>query len=315
MRDHVLNQLGLQAGTDKSDVGQDYLHHYDRNFHHLRDQNISLLEIGVFNGSSIRMWEKYFSFAKIVGIDVEERCKIYASDQTEIEIGSQTDVQFLAEIGSRYQPTIVIDDGSHMAAHNLITFNALFEFVQPGGFYVVEDLYLHYPESSRYREGASQLPADYFAGMAMKLAQSCSGIVPFPQSDAGIVKNIDRIEFFRRGVLIQKKLAVDQLEVFKKAERLVHSWPDSTLWHALSTFALANNLGLERAENASRAAIALDPNQNASIVRLIHILELQRRHSEALAEARALEGRTKGDSSLAKTISRLEQKTGSNSGV
>ena len=49
---------------------------------------------------------------------------------------------FLRSLGDQYGPfDLIIDDGSHVNAHILASFNALFgDYLKPGGFYVIEDL-------------------------------------------------------------------------------------------------------------------------------------------------------------------------------
>jgi hypothetical protein len=39
---------------------------------------------------------------------------------------------------------IIIDDGSHLPEHQLVSFTALFPFVRPGGVYVIEDIETSY---------------------------------------------------------------------------------------------------------------------------------------------------------------------------
>ncbi len=63
----TLDALGLKHRTDKASSGHDYLTFFDSFFAPLRDQPITLLEIGVFNGASLRTWEEYFPRGKIVG--------------------------------------------------------------------------------------------------------------------------------------------------------------------------------------------------------------------------------------------------------
>jgi len=50
-----------------------YFDIYSRYFERYRDRPITMLEIGVFRGGSLRMWKKYFHpDSTIVGIDVDE---------------------------------------------------------------------------------------------------------------------------------------------------------------------------------------------------------------------------------------------------
>jgi hypothetical protein len=56
-----------------------YFDIYTRYFERFRDHPITMLEIGVFRGGSLRMWKKYFHpDSTIVGIDVDESCQLAA---------------------------------------------------------------------------------------------------------------------------------------------------------------------------------------------------------------------------------------------
>jgi hypothetical protein len=64
---------------------------YDKHFSKYRELSINFLEIGVLNGGSLQIWEKYFPKAKIFAIDIDEKCKQYETDRTKIFIGDQAD--------------------------------------------------------------------------------------------------------------------------------------------------------------------------------------------------------------------------------
>jgi hypothetical protein len=133
MDDMSLNALGILCGTDKSDLGYGYLRHYERALAGFRDLPMNLIEIGVDNGASTRMWKRYFAKALIVGVDIQERCRAFEEDRIRIEIGSQADGEFIDGLVSKFPPTIIIDDGSHQAPHIIFTFERVFPALLPGG--------------------------------------------------------------------------------------------------------------------------------------------------------------------------------------
>src|SRR6185503_10228084 len=114
------------AGTDKSRLRQNYLVHYERMLERFRDRPITLLEIGVHNGASLRVWEQYFKSASIVGVDIEPKSSRFVRERVQIEIGSQFDADFLAALSRKYQPEVIIDDGSHIDEHQIFSFEHLF---------------------------------------------------------------------------------------------------------------------------------------------------------------------------------------------
>jgi hypothetical protein len=146
-----LKILGMAQGTDKHDAdhsfaGVSYLDVYEQYFHPLRDEPIALLEIGVKDGASLRMWKSYFPRADIFGIDIDPRCKTLEEDRIRIATGSQADGQFLAGcFGERPRFHIIIDDGSHINQLTLASFRHLFDRrLRSGGMYIIEDLRCSY---------------------------------------------------------------------------------------------------------------------------------------------------------------------------
>jgi hypothetical protein len=107
---------------------------------------ITVLEIGVLNGGSLQMWQKYFGpNATIVGIDIYDDCKKFEKENIKIRIGSQADKIFLKELTKEFpQIDVLIDDGSHRVLHQIITFEYLFKFIKLGGVYLVEDTHTSY---------------------------------------------------------------------------------------------------------------------------------------------------------------------------
>jgi hypothetical protein len=146
----VLDAIAMTGHTDKSSLlypnrcAWDYCRHYEELFEDLRHEPINLMEIGVAGGGSLEMWLRYFTRARIVGIDIDPECTRHARGRAEVRIGSQDDEQFLRSVAADSPPTIIVDDGSHIAAHIIKTFEVLFPLLAPGGFYAIEDLYLHF---------------------------------------------------------------------------------------------------------------------------------------------------------------------------
>ena len=122
---------------------------YEKHFARWQNQPIKFLEIGILNGGSLQMWQKYFgSYAKIVGIDIDPRCKNYESPGIDIRIGDQSDPKFLQSLIDEFGPfDVVLDDGSHQVAHVHKTFEFLYPTVTKNGTYLIEDLHAHYWDS------------------------------------------------------------------------------------------------------------------------------------------------------------------------
>lgn len=126
-----------------------YFDAYERHFARFRGREISVLEIGVQNGGSARMWREYFGAGcQIYGIDIDERCKNLESEGIKIFIGSQENRDFWAKIRREIPKVdILIDDGGHTMAQQIVTFEEAFSLVKDGGVYLCEDLHTSYWQS------------------------------------------------------------------------------------------------------------------------------------------------------------------------
>lgn len=132
---------------------------------------LKILEIGAKEGRSAAGWTKYFDDATVDMMTYggakndltfeRMECKLGdCSNVTRFE-GDQSDTDFLDTVLKQRQGgwDIIIDDASHVPAHNIITFEHLWKNVRPGGLYVVEDI-----ETSYYPKGRVY-GYDFEAGM------------------------------------------------------------------------------------------------------------------------------------------------------
>jgi hypothetical protein len=120
-----------------------YLDIYHRHFSGFRGASPVVVEIGVSQGGSLRMWRDYFGpGCRIVGIDVDPRCRQFADDGIEILIGSQDDREFLASVREQLpRIDILIDDGGHTMGQQIATFEELYRHIQPLGIFLCEDMH------------------------------------------------------------------------------------------------------------------------------------------------------------------------------
>ena len=130
-------------------------HRYDRYYpiflENLRNLKFNMLEIGIYEGGSLALWEKYFPFADIYGVDKNhewrsERCKTFKLDQSKL-----SDLKII--VSEIPQCRLIIDDGSHHPVHQFNTFLELFQnLLLNGGVYIIEDIECNYwrPETNTY---------------------------------------------------------------------------------------------------------------------------------------------------------------------
>ena len=140
----TLDQIALNLGTDKSSKFHNYTEKYDFYFSKMRNEKLKILEIGIQNGFSLKMWKQYFQNSEIFGIDTAD-CSRFQEDRINVLLGSQNDLSFLEFVNKEYGPfDIIIDDGSHFNDDMKKSFDFLFPLLKNDGIYVVEDLHCCY---------------------------------------------------------------------------------------------------------------------------------------------------------------------------
>jgi capsular polysaccharide biosynthesis protein len=204
-----LDALGLKHGTDKSSRGHGFLASYEYFFREFRDDAFNLLEIGGLNGASLRMWEEYFPNARIICIDTNPKVAAHASGRITVEIGSAGDKDYLAAFRKTHRRArIVIDDGSHRWDHQRIALRGLFGMVEPGGFYVVEDIHTSFEPG--YAGDDSEPFFNFLNRLAEYLHLRGDRRLEFEARNnprlVRIAQQIDMIAFVERSCIIRKKL-------------------------------------------------------------------------------------------------------------
>ena len=119
---------------------------YDRHFAPYRRKPITVVEFGVSHGGSLQMWKWYFGKrARIIGVDIDPRCRDLAEDRVEVVIGDQADRDFLRSLRERVGAIdVLIEDGGHQMTQQIATFEEMWPAVRPGGVYLAEDLHTSY---------------------------------------------------------------------------------------------------------------------------------------------------------------------------
>lgn len=129
----TLNDLALKYGSDKSSEWHNYCPFYEQT---LPKNPKRLLEIGCFKGASIRMWREWFPETEIHALDLFEEHPIPDISGVIFHKGHQCDWQLLEQL-RKLNFDIVIDDGSHNARDQMMTFFGLFN----GKHYYIEDVH------------------------------------------------------------------------------------------------------------------------------------------------------------------------------
>jgi hypothetical protein len=183
---------------DKTDkIENRLLDEYQIAFRDLFDKPIRLLEIGIFRGGSLQLWDTVFRHpeTRIVGIDLRIP-PLKCSPRVVASVCDQNDTEGLRRIAKEHGPFhVIIDDGAHMARETRNCFDTLFGEVVPGGFYGIEDWAVGYwpDQLPEYRgmvefvtELVQRVPSLNIGGVRITVGPGClalfqKSVVPFAE--------------------------------------------------------------------------------------------------------------------------------------
>lgn len=141
-----LDALALQSGADKGSNYHNYTEVYAQYFAPLKDRPIKFLEIGIYQGSSVKLWESYFKQADLHFIDITFSEVQYYSPRSHYHLANQENPRdlekFIRAAGGDFD--IILDDGGHTMNMQIVSFKTLFPHLKSGGLYIIEDLHTSY---------------------------------------------------------------------------------------------------------------------------------------------------------------------------
>lgn len=195
---HTLDDIALSHHTDKSSGGHGYTRTYERLLGGMRYHPLRLLELGVWEGASLRTWRDYLPNATILAVDKHDRG--VEVNGVEIIITGQDD----PAIAERGPFDIVIDDASHLSSLTIASFRNLWPQITRGGMYVIEDLQTSY-DTKHYGSEASDNPTTGHTAMNFlkRLADEVNRS-EFPREHWLHVDHVDRVEFVTNMCIVHK---------------------------------------------------------------------------------------------------------------
>jgi hypothetical protein len=225
------SDIWSQSRKLKSDKWEHYFEIYDHCLSKFYEKKISFLEIGIQNGGSLEVAQKLFSPESLIsGLDIDKQCANLSSILSDVNIfiGSQSDEKILNKIVSEHNKKfdVIIDDGSHLQSDMIFTFTRLFQFLNDGGVYLIEDTHTNY--SPLHQESFFGIGLyDYFKGISERLnldymdPQSRQRFkIPREQRESknyyyDISHFIYSVEFFDSVIAIRKKQKLEPLRIQK----------------------------------------------------------------------------------------------------
>ena len=150
---------GWKAYTDKNLVHRYVDNLYEDLFKDIRFSTKKVLEIGIYGGGSMLLWQKYFENATIYGVDKLFCIKEFIEQERMVQIIGDAYSDDIANMLPSNEFDIVIDDGPHTVESFKLFIEKYWSKVKPGGYFIIEDIYDnvaqeligHLPEEYRTR--------------------------------------------------------------------------------------------------------------------------------------------------------------------
>lgn len=201
-----------------------YLEHYDEFLSSWQGRDVSFLEIGVYKGGSLPMWQGFLGpGSRLVFCDIDPACQALALPGTTVEIGDQADPAFLERLGATHGPfDLIVDDGGHQMHQQITSFRHLWPRLNDRGLYVVEDVHTSYWPGfgGGLREPASfiEFAKDLIDRMHSWYTEDDAGFPLHP-----LAREIGAIRFYDSLVVIEKRLKEPPVSITAKNGELGRS--------------------------------------------------------------------------------------------
>ena len=200
-----LTKLSSKYKCDKSQKKQNYTGKYHARLKDMRPFEFNMLEFGFGKGKSAQMWLEYFPKANVVSVDIRDpkEYQKFQNNRFEYIQADQTDKNKVADIITKYRNFyLVIDDASHVPEDQQFTLGYMFPFVEPGGWYVIEDLLCPRSHSKTLPKSRRTIPV-------LKEFINTDGLFNSPTIDKNqkmyLRDHIDYIKLYEKIAFIKKR--------------------------------------------------------------------------------------------------------------
>ena len=163
----IANKYNTDKGTNKlcdnGFCGHGFTEFYYDFFSKYR--NPVILEIGVFKGNSIRMFNEFFGGkCEIYCLDVNPDYDVsHLGENIHFSVLDQGDIKEFVKNLNGIKFDIILDDASHIQYNQMLSYSVFRKLLKPNGIYVMEDIHTSFLESW----GAKKEPTttlDFFVG-------------------------------------------------------------------------------------------------------------------------------------------------------
>lgn len=192
-----------------------YSQFYERHFESIGPVS-SVLEYGVLHGASIRWLRRMFPQAAIVGIDILPQQPEWPTGPgityLNVDQGDRPAVSRMLQTLSR-RFDLVVEDGSHLPAHQANCLAETFPWLRAGGLYVLEDLQTSHPQHPYYRTHCEPGTPDSLHLLLLIEHRKAMG----QALQAGDVERLSQADVFTRIDVARLADMIAEIDIFHRA--------------------------------------------------------------------------------------------------
>lgn len=165
----------------------------------------NMIELGIFMGGSIALYEEIYSPRRLVGVDIAskrvEELDGYlnsraATERVRLCYGiDQNDRLSLERVArenfSDRSLDLVVDDASHRYEPSRTSLNVLLPLLRPGGIYLLEDwAWAHWPDCDTFQAGVEGVDSDVYSYQKSPMTRLVFEAVMLAGSRPGIISDV-----------------------------------------------------------------------------------------------------------------------------
>lgn len=145
----TLTELFNKYKSDKGTIYgscHNYGDFYDLYLNSLKSSDLVYgLEIGIFEGASLKVFEEYFTKVFMIGLDINDKSHLQTPNISTgiLDQSDENSLKLFYDhcIENNHYFDFILDDGSHHMKDQQITLGYLFPLLKSGGIYIMEDLH------------------------------------------------------------------------------------------------------------------------------------------------------------------------------
>jgi hypothetical protein len=215
----MTNMMQTFYGLEKESVKWDtYFDAFETHLTKYIDKSPNVLEIGIAGGGSLEFWSKFFRNGQIYGIDINEKCLEYQYSQNNIHIalGDQGSPDFWDwYLKDKPKFDVIIDDGSHINEHQILTMIKTFPHLKECGTFIMEDTHTSYWEGWNGGFGKKDSCIEFSKGLIDLLHKQHINMAA-PPALQHIFHNLKSVTYYNSMIIMVKDYVNDMKPLSNK---------------------------------------------------------------------------------------------------